>query len=301
MHNLYTNNIYETALNLIEAGVPVFPCKPWLKIPATTNGFHDATTQKDRVSKWFQHTDFNLAIPTGSVSGIIIFDDDCYKNGADKNRKQLEDKLGQLPTTFTIKTRAGGKQHYFIAPEKTSIKSSAGKYGIGIDIRGEGGYVVTAPSFVDEDKNGPAGFYEVLIESPMVELPAQWVEFLQSDKQGSSKSSDSFLDCRPDWLPERKRSPMIDAILGDTAYTPQRWDGDPLDVEFTRLLLTYIAPAEHYDDWLDILMRVHDKFGFCEECIELCDEWSARAENYDGRDSVAKKLASFSWEDSSHE
>ena len=75
MHNLYTNNIYETALNLIEAGVPLFPCRPGLKTPATTNGFHDATTQKDRVSKWFQHTDFNLAIPTGSVSGIIIFDD----------------------------------------------------------------------------------------------------------------------------------------------------------------------------------------------------------------------------------
>lgn len=77
----------------------------------------------------------------------------------------------------------------------------------------------------------------------------------------------------------------------------KRWGGDPFEITYTRALLMHIPPAEDYATWIDVLMRMHDKFGYCDECINLCDEWSSRAKNYGGRELVKQKLASFSWED----
>ncbi|RAC10102.1 DNA primase, partial [Burkholderia multivorans] len=37
------------AREFASAGVPVFPCTPWGKRPATGHGFHDATTDLDQV------------------------------------------------------------------------------------------------------------------------------------------------------------------------------------------------------------------------------------------------------------
>lgn len=96
-------------------------------------------------------------------------------------------------------------------------------------------------------------------------------------------------------LPIAPTALMEYLFTGSPAFSSctQSWTGDPVDLEFTRLILNFIPPAESYDSWLDVLMRVHNKFGYCEESINLCDEWSARANSYCGRNEVAKKLASF--------
>jgi hypothetical protein len=51
-----------------------------------------------------------------------------------------------LPPTLQAITGGGGFHLYFRAPEGVEIRNSAGKLGAGVDVRGNGGYVLLPPS-----------------------------------------------------------------------------------------------------------------------------------------------------------
>ena len=92
-----------------------------------------------------------MGIPTGGGSGFVVLDLDI-KNKIDgiKNFKELCKQLEvQLPTTYAICTPSGGKHLYFCTKYATKVRNSAGKLGPGIDVRGEGGYVVGEGSKID--------------------------------------------------------------------------------------------------------------------------------------------------------
>jgi hypothetical protein len=59
--------------------------------------------------------------------------------------KKLEGEFGQLPSTVEAITGGGGRHLFFETPDAL-IRNSAGKIGPGIDVRGEGGYVIAPPS-----------------------------------------------------------------------------------------------------------------------------------------------------------
>ena len=60
------------ALRLAEEGFPVFPCKGD-KTPACRHGFHDATTDPDKIRRLFARTDAELiGLPTGKASGLLV-------------------------------------------------------------------------------------------------------------------------------------------------------------------------------------------------------------------------------------
>ena len=47
-------------------GLPIFPCKPGSKTPATPHGFKDATTNLTQIRAWWDTTPtYNIGIPTG--------------------------------------------------------------------------------------------------------------------------------------------------------------------------------------------------------------------------------------------
>lgn len=93
--------------------------------------------------------------------------------------------------------------------------------------------------------------------------------------------------------------PLINALYKgafddiEIAFEAAQWNGTRGEVEEAREILKYIPPAEDYDSWLDVLMRIHDKFGATQAAFEIADEWSARANNYGGGEEVWKKLQSF--------
>jgi hypothetical protein len=57
---------------------------------------------------------------------------------------RLEADHGALPETLTSITPRGGEHHFF--QWKSDIKNSCSKLGPGLDVRGDGGYVVIPPS-----------------------------------------------------------------------------------------------------------------------------------------------------------
>jgi hypothetical protein len=126
-------------------GIPVFPCK-LDKSPQTPNGFKNATANNEQVANlWRRKPEASIGIPTGSPSGFIVLDVDTDKGG-DASLTVLDERIGGLPPTMTARSGSGGIHLYYKVPEGVEIRNSAGRLGVGLDIRGEGGYIIAAPS-----------------------------------------------------------------------------------------------------------------------------------------------------------
>lgn len=141
-----------------EKGKPTFPCEG--KRPLTPRGFKDATTDPRRIHAW-QHRwpQANVGMPTGERSGVFVLDED--RSGA---VEELEREHGPLPKTLTAKTPRGGRHLYFRHVD--GITNSPGGLPAGIDVRGEGGYVLVAPSagYSWEDRSEVAEAPDWLVE-----------------------------------------------------------------------------------------------------------------------------------------
>lgn len=110
-----------------------------------TSGLKEATTDPDRIRAWWKKHPFaNVAIATGEASDLVVLDVDPAHGGEDSIVALRED-LGDLPKTFVVKTGGGGWHSYFRYPGE-EVRNSAGRLGPGLDIRGDGGYVVAPPS-----------------------------------------------------------------------------------------------------------------------------------------------------------
>lgn len=126
-------------------GWPVFPCRwdgPARKRPLTRNGFHDATTDRETLTRWWrQWPQALVAAPTGALTGFVVLDIDVKDDRAN-GWDSLED-LGHsiLPGSPVAHTSSGGVHWYFAHPERP-LKCSTGLLGPGLDVRSDGGYVV---------------------------------------------------------------------------------------------------------------------------------------------------------------
>ena len=131
------------AMALAAKGLEVFPCLPRAKRPATANGFKDATTDPDGSGRGGARPDFNVAIATGAVSGVFVVDVDGLD--AEAELRQLEAEHGTLPPTVEAIT-ARGRHLYFKMPAAGA--QFGGQDRTGIDVRGDGGYVLAPPSCI---------------------------------------------------------------------------------------------------------------------------------------------------------
>jgi putative DNA primase/helicase len=129
----------KSALEYASNGWRIFPV--WGKIPVTKNGHLDATTEQTQLESWFRDSAYGCAIATGA--GLVVLDIDTKSNGP-ASLEKLETEHGRLPPTLRSSTPSGGSHYYFM--DSTGIRNSTKKLGPGIDIRGDGGYVVAPPS-----------------------------------------------------------------------------------------------------------------------------------------------------------
>ena len=120
-------------------GFNVIPLKAGSKVAALQKGhphlYRRATDEE------FESFDFrNVGIVTGEVSGIIVIDED--KRGA------LEAQGWAVPVTATVKTARG--HHYYFKHPGFRVRNRTGKGALapGVDLKGDGGYVVAPPSII---------------------------------------------------------------------------------------------------------------------------------------------------------
>ena len=118
-------------------------CERAGKHPRTREGLKEATTEARTLRSWWvQWPDANLAVATGPGSGIDVLDVDP-RHGGDDSLETLEAEYGPLPATAEQHTGGGGRHLVFQHHE--GVRNKAG-LAPGLDVRGEGGYVVVPPS-----------------------------------------------------------------------------------------------------------------------------------------------------------
>jgi hypothetical protein len=130
--------LHLAALELAAKGVPVFPCIPKGKRPATKNGFKDRTVDVLLINRWWEENpEYNIGIVPADC-GFAVVDLDGSK-GLMSWRDEYD---WQSPATQMVRTPSGGLHLYYIG----NVRPSASKLGPGIDTRGEDSYALAPPS-----------------------------------------------------------------------------------------------------------------------------------------------------------
>lgn len=116
------------------------------KHPRVRGGLHAASTDASMIRRWWARWPrANVAIRTGTASGLVVVDIDPA-HGGDGTIAELEAIHGPLPPGRAIRTGSGGRHLYFRHPGGT-VRNDAGRVlGRGVDLRGDGGYVIAPPS-----------------------------------------------------------------------------------------------------------------------------------------------------------
>ena len=138
----------EAALDYAKRGLAVFPLAENSKVPCIAEGFKKATTDLEQIRAWWEYRPHcNIGIATGGMSGGLVVIDCDYDEARGEDGMQSvrshEASEGPFPDGACVSTPRGGEHLYFIADEPFDCSTNADK---GVDIRGDGGYVVAPPS-----------------------------------------------------------------------------------------------------------------------------------------------------------
>jgi hypothetical protein len=118
------------------------------KKPINNNGSTGATTSQKQIVKWWMDNPFaNIGVATGPESFWVV---DCDvkegKNGIATLAEYFGDKFTfEMEENLFAKTATGGIHFLFKYPDGRDVKNAQGILD-GVDIRGDGGYIVVAPS-----------------------------------------------------------------------------------------------------------------------------------------------------------
>lgn len=163
------------ALHRVGGDLKACSCSRGLKCPSAGKHPKDNEWQKtprpsvvDIHGIWDDSKPPNLGIATGEPSGGIWVLDIDPKGGGLETMAALVAEHGELPATFVVRTGSGGYHYYWARPDFVVKNDQSGHAGAGVDVRGEGGQVVAAPS--ESDK----GVYTVISDNPVAPAP-QWL------------------------------------------------------------------------------------------------------------------------------
>lgn len=142
-------SLREAALAYVHIGVAVLPLRPGGKKPHRMLGEHggweSASSSVRLVSDWWSaDPEANIGIACGRPSGLAVIDLDVKKgnNGMASFSAFLHEHRLDFPYAPLAATPSDGQHAWLAAPGITE------RQGIlpGVDIKGDGGYVVAAPS-----------------------------------------------------------------------------------------------------------------------------------------------------------
>ncbi|MGH8604003.1 MAG: bifunctional DNA primase/polymerase, partial [Gammaproteobacteria bacterium] len=155
-------------------------------------------------------------------------------------------------------TANGGQHHYYCT---STLLGSRNNLLEGVDLKGDGGYVVGPGSMIDGRS------YTVIDDRPLAVLP-EWFPAGLQDTRGQR--------CR-----STMRQPRTVATREPTYTVPE------ISAE-----LEVIDPNSGYDDWRDIIWCVRAIWGNTQNVLDACNDWSQQSHKYKAGD-VEKVWESF--------
>lgn len=127
------------ALKYRNLGLSIIPLRPKAKEPLIPwTEFQSRKASEAEVTEWFTRwPDANVGIVTGRVSGLVVIDLD----GPEGLKSASNMSLNSTIVSFTGK----GKHLWFLSPSEDVVQNAVRKFP-GVDVRGDGGYVLAPPS-----------------------------------------------------------------------------------------------------------------------------------------------------------
>lgn len=172
-----------------------FVCPSKGKHPAVRwEQYEKERPSETQLREWFggRFSGHGVGVITGEVSGIFVVDVDQGpgKQGGD-TINDLQMIHGDLPHTVQAKTGGGGRHMIFRHPGGIWIETGKNVLGPGVDIRGDGGFIVTAPSL---HESGLFYLWDELAHphtTPIADAPGWLIEAIETpapDATGKKQS-----------------------------------------------------------------------------------------------------------------
>jgi hypothetical protein len=194
----------DAAIALAGKGMRIFPCLERAKEPAIAKNLERATTDVKWIAGWWDTRNFNIGLATGADSGVWVLDIDGEEGEA--TLRALEAQHGPLPPTVEAIT-GKGRHLYWRWPTGRVIRNrQVSTVMPGIDVRGDGGYVLAPPSIhpsgriyswsVDSNdcfEDAPEWLVDLVakdgVHPHVAASPEQWRSFLDTTVDGSRRGA----------------------------------------------------------------------------------------------------------------
>ena len=241
------------------------------------HGVHSATTDVAVIRRWFDVAPkLNIGIACGALSGVVAVDIDPRDGGDVTWDDFLARNNAREPDTLVADTGGGGRHVLFAYAPQHGVRSP----GKGIQIKGDGGYIVVEPSVHASGRRYAwSGDGDPLADSSPTLAPIP--EWLRAPRQAEVHT-----------LMRAPRQAEVHTLSGQrvTGYL------DPQRIMDLRTALPFID-ADDYTAWLQVGMALHSTGA--PEAFEVWAEYSRRSPKYDERAQRAK-WATFGARDGIH-
>lgn len=222
--------IQESALDYLRRNWSVIPLR--FKDKRSTLRWHEFQYRKateDDLNNWnTRWPDGNIGIVTGLASGMIVVDIDP-KHGGDDSLFALEQSNGALPKTVEAITGGGGHHLYFSHPG--GVLHNRVGLATGIDIRGDGGYVVAPPSRHISGARYAWAPGHAPDQIEFASMPEWLIKLISSDDRRAGRSRDHWCKLVQTGVSEGERNRTIASLSGHLL-----WHGVDPDVVMEMLM-----------------------------------------------------------------
>lgn len=230
-----TRGLLETARRYLALGLAPIPCHApdpttkctcRLKQQCVSPGKHPAlpwqrfqtkAIDDDQLLVWFgdggMYERHNIGLVTGAISGnVFVLDVDCGPGKlGDDSLHDLQMQHDDLPATMETKTGNNGRHLFFRAPAGVRIITDKNVLGPGVDVRGEGGFVVAAPSVHANGNSYRCDFHDI------AEAPSWLLDLVSEGAHHESHGrglQEAITGSNPFKVEDGREGVMVRVILG---------------------------------------------------------------------------------------
>ncbi len=252
------------------------------KHPRNARGFKDATDDVAQIKRWWSKwCDANIALATGS--GIAVFDIDGQE-GFDEF-KTLVAANSPVPDTLVASTGRGFHLVFATRPGAGQVRNSARG---NVHVRGEGGYIIVAPSNHISGRN-----YQWVKKGPVGALPEWLRQWSQGYEIANKNTIEPFdgLGQLPAHLQSKNTKNISAQALESlkTVWSPSE------QARLTSALSS--IPSNSYEIWFQIGMALKtldwERSDGSSIAFELFDSWSQTTPDKYAQTACEDKWRSF--------
>jgi hypothetical protein len=206
-----TTTFRDRALACIQRGFQVIPLRPESKIPPSTlsDWPNLATNSLETIDQWNQQ---NPAFNCGVVFKAVLGTPWALETDSPKLAKRYEEETGRkLPKTLTVQSRVGRGHRFYLHTAASLAMGNIGQANAdGFSVRCDNQYCVSMLSVHPETKS----LYKVVVDTPMVPAPDDFVEWLAKQREPKTQSSEQSTSWMDNPILEGARDNTLTKIAG---------------------------------------------------------------------------------------